>query len=67
MVWSLYDMDVDGEDDIEDCDDIVTDRDVLVAWDIEREEEAGAIPEESYEKLVAKLKTIMKGKKKARN
>ena len=38
--WSLYDMDEDGVEDVEDCDDIITDGDLLVAWDIDREEEA---------------------------
>ena len=62
---SVYD---DDEDAPEDCSDlIITDADVLVAWDIDREDEAGAIPGEVFETLISKLKTVMKGKKKARN
>ena len=68
QAWSLYDMDIDGVDSIDDCDDVITDGDIMVAWDIDREQEAGSIPAEAYEKSMSKLKeiAIMKGKKKAR-
>jgi len=68
QAWSLYDMDGSGDyEGVEDsdCEDVITDGDILVAWDIDREDEAGTIPRESFEHLLSKLKAIIKGKKKA--
>ena len=55
-----------NSDYVEDCLSFVTDEQILVAWDIDREDEAGIIPMDEYEKMLAKLVVIVKGKKRAR-
>ncbi len=61
--WSLYDVDILGDEETDDgC--IIGDEDILASWDIEGEEEAGKIPAQQYDVLIEKLKLVIKGKKK---
>ena len=52
------------EEDEEDT--IITDRDVIHAWDVDEEDTAGRISGQQFEELVLKLKGHMRLKKRAR-
>ena len=52
------------EGDVEDI--IVTDRDIIHAWDVDEDDTAGQIPSQQFEELILKLKGYMRHQKKAR-